>query len=221
MNKYLILAFLTFFYVGCTNNNDQLRWTFSGVLNSNQFANERRDIWIIGDSYCGNFPARWTYHIAKFDSLGKFLFINESGARSDLMFSYLKEDLKHNSPKYLVWTLGMNDNTHFEMLNIGFFLWRYYFNKVEAICKKKNIQLIVCTIPNVPITDNSKKNDYIRHNFKNYIDFDSLVNNGTDRSWRRGWLEDFGQGIHPSVMGANKMAIYFKKRFSEITNYAY
>ena len=221
MNKYYKITIVLFLIISCSNKQDNFPRTLWGGVKPIKESNYSSDVWVIGDSYLSEGPPRWPFYIAISDSGGKILFDYKAGARSDLMFSYFEEDLKHGTPHYLIWALGMNDNTHFEMPTIGFYLWKYYYNKVQGICKKKKIQLIVCTIPNVPIRDNSKKNEYIRHNLKNYIDFDSLVTNGVDKSWKRGWLEANGKGVHPTELGARNMGSYFKKRFSEITKYAY
>ena len=218
---YFFILVLLIIIPACKSNNNKYHRIKWGGVELKKTSSLKSPVWVLGDSYCSYLNNRWPYYFSQTDTLGNFLFNKIAGAKSYLMYSYLEEDLKQTTPKFLVWTLGMNDNTHFEMPALGFYLWKYYVIKVESLCVKKHTTLIVCTIPNVPARDNTKKNEYIRQNFKNYIDFDSLVNNGVNKSWRKGWLDENGKGYHPTKLGAKKMAVYFKKRFSEITHYKY
>ena len=157
------------------------------------------DIQIYGDSYVGLYSDRWTYylHSHNMDNNG----INGFPGRwSYAAYDCLLEVLTHSHPKKIIWALGMNDGDVGE-INPN---WKTIVDSLIDLCDKKQIELILATIPNVPTVDNTYKNNYVVASGLRYIDFATAVGAFNDATWYPGMLS--GDNVHPSVQGA--IALY-------------
>lgn len=182
-----------------------------------------KSIHIYGDSYCGivnsnrfmYYLRTWGYHT--------FLLDSYAGRNSIKAYDSLLSNLQHSSPKYIVWTLGMNDPDTTTGVNSN---WETIMNKLISLCADNDIELILCTIPNVrggtvddtnisSARNHSFKNEWIRNSGYRYIDFCKVVGADDNISWKDGLLSD--DGVHPNTLGAEVLASKFVQDFHEIT----
>lgn len=182
-----------------------------------------KKIHICGDSYCGiTSNSRLPYYLAKW-GYETFLLDSYPGRNSVKAYESLLLNLQHSSPEYIVWTMGMNDPDLSADIN---FNWLNTVNKLISLCEQNNIELILCTIPNVKggvvddsSIDNSRnhtfKNDWIRNSGYRYIDFCEAVGADISNEWYEGMLGS--DGVHPSTTGALALASRLVQDFSEIT----
>jgi hypothetical protein len=197
-------------------NNPFIR-SYGSVIDVNKFeftCNDYNDnVYIFGDSYvnCNN-PNRWPYYLYNNDY--KFLCDGLPGGNSIDSYDFISSAFSVHKPKYLIWCLGMNDGS--DRLGISP-KWKYYVKKVMDLCSKNNVSLILATIPSVPIVDNTSKNKFIKESGYRYIDFDKAVSDGNG-NWIKGMLSN--DEVHPSEMGAKKMAEEFLKSFPEIKKHS-
>ena len=159
--------------------------------------------WMYGDSYLTNAQGvtdRWTSYLIG----GKhtnYLLNGYSGRGSIIALESLKNDLRLGTPKRIIWCLGMNNHDSDTDINTD---WKTCVEELIEICKKKNIELILATIPNVPTINNSFKNEYVRNSGYRYIDFATSVGASNDTTWYDDMLSS--DGVHPSIQGA--IALY-------------
>ena len=119
--------------------------------------------------------------------------------------------LKFGKPEYLVWCLGMNDNDSSVFIS--------YFEKVRTLCEQKGITLIAATVPTVPSRIESKEaiSAYVRNCGLRYIDFYKAVGTNDSGEWHSGFLDS--DGIHPTALGAQALALQVIIDFPEIMQY--
>lgn len=92
------------------------------------------------------------------------------------------------------------------MLNACNDNWLNTYNQIKAICESRDIELVLCTIPNVPSINNTFKNEIIRNSGYRYINFAKAVGaEEVGSSWYTGMLS--GDNVHPSALGAQKLAL--------------
>lgn len=92
------------------------------------------------------------------------------------------------------------------MLNACNDNWLNTYNQIKAIYESRDIELVLCTIPNVPSINNTFKNEIIRNSGYRYIDFAKAVGaEEVGSSWYTGMLS--GDNVHPSALGAQKLAL--------------
>ena len=169
-----------------------------------------KSIFMFGDSYCSfTDPNRWPYYLYLNDYI-YFLMDSQPGANSEEEYDRLLNSLKHGTPKFIVWTLGMNDGSDSGTYNID---WFTILKKVEQLCKDKGIDLIMCTVPTVPNRNNRLKNQYIRNSGYRFIDFDAAVSDGNG-NWYEGML--YSDQVHPTATGAKALTNRFFQDFPEI-----
>lgn len=173
----------------------------------------RLPIWIYGDSYLDSYnPARWPYHIINWD-IGAFAMFGFPGAKSEHVYPEWLRTLKHGSPKYAIWCLGMNDIDDDTSINAD---WKKYIDNFIKDCTDNRIEPILATIPNTPERRHTFKNNYIRGSGYRYIDFAKAVNAETYPSnWYTGMLHS--DNTHPSEQGAIALAIRALTDFPELT----
>lgn len=158
-------------------------------------------VWLYGDSY-------FDHWLPNLINRGYTAFLSDgfSGASSSYGATSLENALKMGTPSKVIWCLGMNDADTDSNINGS---WLKNITTVKNICDLKGIELIVCTIPNVPERNHTYKNTYIRNNF-NYIDVAKLVGSDESTSWYSGLLST--DNVHPSTAGdfyiANIMQSY-------------
>ena len=202
-------------FAKCTNSeltNCSLRWTCK---------NFDKDIQIYGDSYASMYSNRFVYRLVEW-GYDSFLLDAYSGRSSAAAYDSLVLNLQHSHPKYIVWTLGMNDPDSNTAINSN---WQTAVENVMTLCREKDIELILCTIPNVrggavDDTDISSarnhnfKNNYVRNSGHRYIDFSLAVGAEESNSWYPNML--YTDGVHPAELGATALASRFVQDFPEI-----
>ena len=163
------------------------------------------NVYMFGDSYTtlGD-GARYPKHLLE-AGYTNMLMIGYGGISSEDMIPILKKTLSIATPKYIVWTLGMNDGSDGEGYPDG---WKAGIDAVLDLCAKNNIEPIFATIPCVPSIDHTKKNDYIKSLGCRYIDFAKAVGaESAGSTWYSGMLSV--DNVHPDVLGAKALASRF------------
>lgn len=158
----------------------------------------KKAVWAFGDSYFAtNTNIRWTYWAMTAWGFDNALLNGYAGAASESAYTDLITALKHGTPKYLLWCLGMNDHDTSSAANAT---WLEKVEAIKTICKRRGITLILATIPNVvnPAYNNTHKNQYVRESGYRYVDFAEAVEGVS------GWLSD--DNVHPSEIGARLLA---------------
>ena len=92
-----------------------------------------------------------------------------------------------------------------------------YFNNVKSICKSSGIELIAATIPSVPTRDKSAINEIVVNSGLRYIDFAKAVGADVESNWYEGFLHS--DGVHPTELGAQALAMQVLTDFPEIMQY--
>ena len=172
----------------------------------------RRPVWLYGDSYFGVNSSRV---IGWLKTFGYFNFhVNGlPGQNSPGAFLDFQRSLNFGTPKYLLWCLGMNDNDT-DFTN--------YVNELKMICKEKNIELILTTIPTVRNKNNQIKEQFVRESGLRYVDWSKAVNSNNDGSWYTtsdGKDYQSTDNVHPSEFGARALAMQILLDFPEIMQY--
>ena len=160
-------------------------------------------ITIFGDSYVSYGVERWPYYLAENSFDDNSSIVGYSGERSDAAYKNFTDFMPINSPKFVVWALGMNDTDTGGAINSA---WKTAIDAVIEYCNANNITPVLCTIPNVPNQDNSLKNAYVRSFEGTYpiIDFAKAVGSDISSSWFTGMLSN--DNVHPTALGA--IALY-------------
>lgn len=190
------------------------------------------DIWLFGDSYISlGDPKRWAYYLMN-EGYTDLLLCGYSGAKSSVVASMLSELISKRAPKYLVWTLGMNDKdnasdtTEATAPNSA---WLTATKQVLSLCRQNCTIPILATIPTVKgkstaesdsgvsgFRNHSKKNEWVKNSGYRYIDFATAVNaNDETGEWYEGHLSD--DGVHPTAEGAKALYARILVDFLEIT----
>lgn len=166
-------------------------------------------IWSFGDSYMSIASTRWPFVMKEF---GYFNFLINAlpGQGTVYALEELERCLLYGTPKYLFWTLGMNDDD-------GTFA--LYFPRVIAKCKLLGITLILATVPTVPERDKETINAAIKATGNRYVDFYEAVGADSSGNWYTGYLEDVLTGVHPTVLGSEALATQVLVDFPEIMQY--
>lgn len=157
-----------------------------------------KEIWLFGDSYV-DFWCPYASAIGAYN----FMIDGKSGRQADEAYQSLVNALEVGKPKAVVWAMGMN-NGDSGSVNTS---WLDVFNKVKALCEKKGIQFIPCTIPNTPTVVNYYKNEVIKNSGLFYVDIAKAV--GADQisaSWYSGLLSQ--DNTHPTEKGSIVIANY-------------
>lgn len=185
------------------------------------------DTWCFGDSYFSLASNRWVYYLAR-DGFKHVMLNGYSGASTDKAYEDLTNLLVMNTPKRIVWCMGMNDPDYNGAVGVR---WKRIYDQLLTLCTEKNIELVLSTIPTViggiSADDVSGNNGKFRpHNIKNqivkssdyrYIDFENAV--GADSQtglWFGTTQQDIidktdngmlsKDGVHPTIKGA--IALY-------------
>ena len=159
----------------------------------------KKDIWIFGDSYVDH----WLPKLAAKDK-DEFYADGYSGRKSVAAYTSFLNALQLGTPQTIVWAMGMNDGDN-GSINTDY---KGAFDAVKAICEKKGIAFVPCTIPNCPIMTHIYKNEYIRANSENYIDMAKILGADSEGStWYEGLLNS--DNIHPSSIGDMVIANVF------------
>lgn len=182
------------------------------------------NIWVFGDSYF-NFTVdyRWTYYFAQDNNIN-WLSNNQPGLSPSTAYNDLINLLALNhTPKYLVWCLGMNGDTQESTDSNGNYVineyQKTYIDNIVALCRQKNIEIVLATIPTVPQRQKTGFNGYVKSLGVRYIDFAKAVGATSEGSWHEGLLS--GDGVHPTQKGAVVLASQVMIDFPELTTSIY
>lgn len=165
--------------------------------------------WVFGDSYITLFSlSRWTHYVINEWNYANFLLNGYPGENSLSALADLQTALTHGAPKYILWTLGMNDHDTSDAVNAN---WLSATETLIRLCNERGITPILCTIPNVtnPAYNNTQKNAWIRNSGHRYIDLAASMENIS------GWLSS--DGVHPNEVGARYMAATIITEMPELT----
>lgn len=211
---------------------DNAPWRGRGVLfvqNNNpkyidyeismQMKDVLKDVWIFGDSYYSHdAPARHLYHIYK-NGYKDFLLNNKGGIASVASLSDLKEVLSfHKNPKYILWGLGMNDDSDADEDNPND-VWLSCISSVIEICEELCIIPILSTIPSAYDSNGNKlyyhdgKSKWVRNSGYRYIDYAKAVGADSNGQWIEGCKHS---DVHPTEKGAIMLAHQMMIDFPEI-----
>lgn len=156
-----------------------------------------KDTWIFGNSYTDFWPS-----ICYANGGSNFYLDGYSGRSAQGGYDSLLLALKYGKPKRIVWMLGMNNPDTEIAVNKS---WNNIFNELKELCAIMNIQLIPCTIPNVPERIHTFKNQIIRNNGLPYIDISSVLGaNEKGSNWFSGLLSS--DNVHPTRLGSEIIA---------------
>ena len=174
-----------------------------------------KPIWVFGDSYVSFYPERWPYYLLP-DALDfdNYANIGLAGSGSTAMYDDFVSALQTNTPKFVVWTLGMNEADS-GAVNTN---WKNKFDAVAELCDANGITLIAATVPNVPDRDMTYKNAYVKASGYRYIDFAKAVDaESANATWYAGCLAT--DNVHPTILGAKILMSQVLEDFPEIIKY--
>ena len=173
-----------------------------------------KPVYFFGDSYAGlTAKDRWVNYIREW-GFDNWLINGYPGQASLSAKGMLDFALSKGNPEILIWGLGMNDGDSSTAVNEN---WSNTYNQIKAICESRDIELVLCTIPNVPSINNSFKNEIIRNSGYRYIDFAKAVGaEDVGSSWYTGMLSS--DEVHPDVLGAQKLALQAIKDVPELAS---
>ena len=183
--------------------NGQTFFTTAGTLTDVDFiascADLNNDVWLFGDSYVGMAnPARYPKQLRDM-GYSDFLCDGLAGQSSSGAYSDLQRCLALGvKPKFLIWTLGMNDTDS---------AWNTTVQQVQTLCESNDITLILATVPTVPSRNKENINSTVRNSGYDYIDFANAVGANSSGVWYSGYLSS--DEVHPTELGAKALATQF------------
>ena len=181
-------------------------------------------LWMFGDSYYGSDGhSRQMYWLKQWGVLN-CLVQGYGGQNSATAYQDLVRCLSHGRPKYLVWSLGMNDDNSAVLTDITTGNWYKTYIKVRQLCELNDIELILTTIPEVKADYFNKDaiSNVVRNSGLRYIDAAKAVGSNADGEWYGNGTEyDYqsSDNVHPSEYGAKAIATQFLIDFPEIMQY--
>lgn len=167
--------------------------TYTNITLSHSGTWMDKDTWIFGDSYTDFWPSKCYANGGT-----NFYLDGYSGRTAQEGYNSLLLALKYGKPKRIVWMLGMNNPDKEIAVNES---WDNIFNELKELCAIMGIQLIPCTIPNVPERIHTFKNLIIRNSGLPYIDISSVLGaNEKGSNWFSGLLGS--DNVHPTGFGS-------------------
>ncbi len=171
--------------------------TYTNITLSHSVTWMDKDTWIFGNSYTDLWPSKCYANGGTNFYLDGYSGRNAQGGYDSLLLA-----LKYGKPKRIVWMLGMNNPDTEIAVNES---WNNIFNELKELCAIMNIQLIPCTIPNVPERIHTFKNQIIRNSGLPYIDISSVLGaNEKGSNWFSGLLRS--DNVHPTELGSEIIA---------------
>lgn len=171
--------------------------TYTNIILSHSGTWMDKDTWIFGNSYTDFWPSK-----CYANGGSNFYLDGYSGRSAQGGYDSLLLALKYGKPKRIVWMLGMNNSDTEIAVNES---WNNIFNELKELCAIMNIQLIPCTIPNVPERIHTFKNQIIRNSGLPYIDISSVLGaNEKGSNWFSGLLSS--DNVHPTGLGSEIIA---------------
>ncbi len=181
-------------------------------------------VWMFGDSYYGaDTENRQLYWLRKW-GYDNTLVQSFGGQGSNDAYLDLLRCLDFGTPKYLVWSLGMNDDNSGVLSDITTGVWYTTYQKVKKICEAMDIELILTTIPEVRggYPNKDAISEIVRNSGLRYIDAAKAVGSNSNGEWYGNGTEyDYqsSDNVHPSKYGAKAIATQFLVDFPEIMQY--
>ena len=170
------------------------------------------DTWIFGDSYLTISDTRYPYYLIN-AGYTDYLLCGFGGSKSMDEIISLRNLIERCSPKRICWCLGMNDGDTETAVNTK---WKAVYDEIVGVCRTKNIELILATIPNVPNIRHDYKNEIVRSSGYRYIDFAKAVNaEDVGATWYTDMLSS--DNVHPTELGAKALASRILLDVPEIT----
>lgn len=173
-----------------------------------------KDIWCFGDSYYHVEETGCVMHwIKEYGLFDNILIMGYGGCNSQRAYEDFVKCLNFGTPKYLVWSEGMNDN---------FSTWVPYYNLITKLCAERNITLILSTIPsvrNISYIEHDAITNLVKESGYRYIDEVKAVGGNSDGTWYgNGTSYDYQStdNVHPSELGAKAIAAQWLIDFPEI-----
>lgn len=171
--------------------------TYTNITLSHSGTWMDKDTWIFGNSYTDFWPSKCYANGGT-----NFYLDGYSGRSAQGGYDSLLLALKYGKPKRIVWMLGMNNPDTENAVNES---WNNIFNELKELCAIMSIQLIPCTIPNVPERIHTFKNQIIRNSGLPYIDISSVLGASEKGSnWFSGLLSS--DNVHPTGLGSEIIA---------------
>ena len=171
--------------------------TYTNITLSHSGTWMDKDTWIFGNSYTDFWPSK-----CYANGGSNFYLDGYSGRSTQGGYDSLLLALKYGKPKRIVWMLGMNNPDTEIAVNES---WNNIFNELKELCAIMNIQLIPCTIPNIPKRIHTFKNQIIRNSGLPYIDISSVLGaNEKGSNWFSGLLSS--DNVHPTGFGSEIIA---------------
>ena len=193
-------------------NNYSSAQDFTGYI-TNSPKDSLQKIRLYGDSYFSyNQTKRWTYYLLN-KGYNHNMMSHLPGINSTNMFQVLLNELNYSIPQYIVWCLGMNDDSDTD--NTPSNDWKNIITKLMSLCKELGIELILSTIPSVPSKNHEGKNNFVRNSGYRYIDLAKAIETNTIGTWKDGLLDT--DQIHPTEKGAKVLFNRVLIDFPEIT----
>ena len=197
---------------GCNGNVfAKVGATMTDVVCSAVFKDFAEQIFLFGDSYVSmGDPARYPYYLVQ-DGYTHLLIDGYGGRGSADALTSFNNIVAKVSPKYAIWTLGMNDPDS-TAVNAT---WLSSVQSFLSTCATKGITPILATVPNCPSVNNTYKNAWVKASEYRYIDFAKAVGaEEAESSWYSGML--YTDNAHPTELGAKALYSRFLTDFPEV-----
>ena len=169
------------------------------------------DIHFYGDSYLSQSSDRWLMYAFN-EGHTEALFDGYGGRGSGGAIASLIENLKHSTPRVVVWMLGMNDGSDIN-IDAPSSAWITGRDRLIELSEEYGFDIIFTTIPTVPGINHEAKNKWIRESGYRYIDMAAGVGADGTGAWTAGYL--YSDNVHPSVEGAKAIYRQVKIDFPE------
>ena len=171
----------------------------------------KKRIYAFGDSYFNpTSPLRWTSYMLA-DGYRNALLCGYPGMGAPAGLTEFRQALKHGTPKFAFWCMGMNNRDREDGPNVQ---WKRATDSFLAICRDKGIIPVLSTIPPVPPRINSFKNEYVRSSGCRYVDFEKAVTIPGTSNWYEGMLAE--DQVHPLAPGARALYAQAMTDFPEL-----
>lgn len=161
-----------------------------------------KPVWIFGDSYIASYTDKWVKYAYQYGYTVNCLWDAFPGEDSEESLQSLADLFVIARPKTIVWCLGMNDGSDTDNSTPST-KWITVQESLRTLCKEKEIELVLATIPTVPTINHQAKNANVRASGYRYIDFARAVGATASGVWYDSMLSN--DGIHPSDSGAKAL----------------
>ena len=181
-------------------------------------------VWMFGASFYGvDTPNRQRYWLRKW-GYDNVLVQSFGGQGSNDAYNDLLRCLNFGTPKYIVWSIGMNDDNGGVLSDFTTGVWYTTYLKLKKLCEAMDIELILTTIPEVrgDYFNKDAISEVVRNSGLRYIDMAKAVGSNADGEWYGNGTEyDYqsSDDVHPTELGAKAMAMQVLIDFPEIMQY--